>query len=82
MTHAALTVSSVAAVLLLVAALWQHVGSVGAAAMAETANYGNVKTDIGTVAVVMAWTGFTLTTIVSIGLIVQILSIIILDRLT
>jgi hypothetical protein len=81
-SQVALTVSSVAAVLLLVAGLWQHVGSVGAAAMAEMANYGNVETDIGTVAVAMAWAGFTLTTIVSMGLLILILSIRALDRLT
>ena len=81
-SQVALTVSSVATVLLLVAGLWQHVGSVGAAAMAEMANYGNVKTDIGIVAVAMAWAGFTLTTIVSMGLLILILSIRALDRLT
>lgn len=77
----ALTISGVAAILLLVAGLWQHVGSVGAAAMAEMANYGNVKTEIGTGAVTMAWIGFTLATLVSIGLLIMILSIMILDKL-
>ena len=81
-THAALTVSSVTAMLLLVAGLWQHVGSVGAAAMAETANYGNVKTDIGTVAVVMAWIGFMLSTIVSIGMVILVVLLQAIDKLT
>lgn len=81
-SQVALTVSSVAAVLLLIAGLWQHVGSVGAAAMAETANYGNVKTDIGTVAVVMAWIGFMLSTIVSIGMVILVVLLQAIDKLT
>ena len=68
------------ATVLLIAELWQHVGSVGAAAMAEMANYGNVKTDIGTIALVMAWKRFTLTLIVAMGLVIRILSIMILNR--
>lgn len=77
----ALTFSGVAAILLLIAGLWQHVGSVGAGAMAEMTNYGNVKTEIGTGAITMAWVSFTLVTLVSTGLLVMILSIMILDRL-
>jgi hypothetical protein len=78
----ALACSFVAAVLLLVSSLWQHVGSVGAAAMAETAFYGNVHTDIGAQAVSMAWISFTLLTIAMIGLLLMILAIMVLDRLT
>ncbi|KAJ4357035.1 hypothetical protein N0V95_002841 [Ascochyta clinopodiicola] len=46
--------------LTLVAALWQHVGSVGAAAMADSANYGNVKADVGSGATSMVWAAFTI----------------------
>lgn len=77
-----LAFSTVSAVLLLVAGLWQHVGSVGAAAMADMANYGNVRTEIGTGAVTMAWVAFTLTTLAAIGIGVMILAIMALDRLT
>lgn len=80
-SQVALAQAFVAAVLLLIAALWQHVGAVGSATMAETANYGNVKTSIGTGAMAMAWAGFTIEMCVTIGLLVMILSII-LDRLT
>lgn len=55
---------------------------VGASAMAEIANVGNVKTSIGTSATVMAWIAVVLQFIAVIGLTVMILSIIILDRLT
>jgi hypothetical protein len=81
-SQVALACSFVAAVLLLVSSLWQHVGSVGAAAMAETAFCGNVHTDIGAQAVSMAWISFTLLTIAMIGLVVMVLSIIVLERLT
>lgn len=77
-----LTFSAVAAVLLLIAGLWQHVGSVGAAAMANMANYGNVRTEIGSAAVTMAWVAFTLTTLVAIGIALMILAIMALDKLT
>jgi hypothetical protein len=72
----------VAAMLSLISILWQHVGAVGAAAMAESANYGNVKAVIGAGAMAMGWITFTLIMLVFIGLTVMILSIAILDRLT
>lgn len=81
-SNVALAFSSVAATLLLIAGLWQHIGSVGAAAMADMANYGNVRTDIGAAAVSMAWAGFTLTAIAAMGLLTMILSLRALDRLT
>jgi len=81
-SQVALAASFVAAVQLLIASLWQHVGSVGAAAMAESANYGNIRTDIGVSAITMVWVAFTLQITVAIGLLVMVLSIIILDRLT
>lgn len=81
-SQVALSCSFVAGILCLIAALWQHVGSVGAAAMAETANFGNVRTEIGAGAMAMAWIGFVLLAIVAIGLFVMILSIVVLDRLT
>ncbi|KAF1962843.1 hypothetical protein CC80DRAFT_530744 [Byssothecium circinans] len=76
------TSAVVAALLCLVASLWQHVGSVGAATMSETANYGNVKAEIGTSAVVMGWVSFSLMTISAIGVVCIMVSIRVLDRLT
>jgi hypothetical protein len=81
-SQVALAASFVAAMEMLIAGLWQHVGSVGAAAMADSANYGNVRTDIGAGAMTMAWIGFTLQTVAMFGLLVMILSILVLDRLT
>lgn len=81
-SQVALSNAFVAAILLLTASLWQHVAAVGAAAMAEAANYGNIKATIGTGAMAMGWIGFTFEMIATIGLLVMILSIIVLDRLT
>jgi hypothetical protein len=81
-SQVALAASFVAAMQMLIASLWQHVGSVGAAAMAESANYGNVRTDIGVGAMAMAWVGFTVQVVVTIGLLVMIVSIAVLDRMT
>jgi hypothetical protein len=78
----ALTSALVAGVLLLIAGLWQHVGSVGAAAMAGSANHGNVKADIGTNAMVLTWIGVTVEIAVAVGLFVMLISIMALDRLT
>lgn len=81
-SQVALSNAFVAAVLLLTASLWQHVGAVGAATMVETANFGNVKAQIGAGAMAMIWISFTFEIIISIGLVTMILSIIVLDRLT
>lgn len=70
----------VSALLLLIASLWQHIGSVGAAAVAESANYGNVKSAIGAGAMSLAWTAFVLETIVAIGLGIMVQSIFFLDK--
>ena len=81
-SEVALSCAFVGAMLNLVASLWQHVGSVGAAAMAETVHYGNVKSSIGTAAMAMGWVGFLFMALAAIALIIMILSIIVLDRLT
>ncbi|KAF2437383.1 hypothetical protein P171DRAFT_467685 [Karstenula rhodostoma CBS 690.94] len=81
-SYVALACSFVATVLLLISSLWQHIGSVGAAAMAEIAYQGNVHTDIGTQAVSMTWASFMATLIVTLGLHAMIWSLAILDRLT
>lgn len=49
--------------LTMVAALWQHVGSVGAAAMADNANYGNVKAEIGNAATAMVWASYAIVSV-------------------
>lgn len=77
---AATSQAFVSALILLVASLWQHVGAVGAAAMAESANYGNVKSAIGAGATSLAWTAFTLETIAAIALLFMIVDIYVLQN--
>jgi hypothetical protein len=78
----ALAATFVSAVHLLIASLWQHVGSVGAAAMAESANYGNVRTDIGVGAVTMIWVACALQFFATMSLLAVVISIMVLERLT
>lgn len=81
-SQAALACCFVAAVLLLVSSLWQHVGAVGAAAMADAAYFGNVKTAIGSTSMLLSWISFSVATVSTIALLVMIISIVVLDRLT
>jgi hypothetical protein len=78
--HYVTTGTFVCATLLLISSLWQHIGSVGAAAMAKTANSGNVATSIGTNAVILIWGAFFVESVVAIGAFVMLLSIIVLPR--
>ncbi|KAF2278431.1 membrane fusion mating protein FIG1 [Westerdykella ornata] len=81
-SQVALALIFIASIFILVSVLWQHTASVAAAAVAQDLGNGSVKSGIGTSAMVLGWFGFVLFIIVTIGLLVMILSIIVLDRLT
>lgn len=49
--------------------------------MADTANYGNVKAEIGTGAMAIAWTAFAMMALAAWHLLMMILSMMILERL-
>ena len=68
--------------MLLVASLWQHVGCVGAATLADTAYFSKVKTEVGSKATTMIWASFILTLATTFGMKVMIGAIEVLDRLT
>jgi hypothetical protein len=72
----------VASIFVLVSVLWQHTASVSAAQIAQDFGNGSVKSGVGTSAMVLGWFGFALLIIVTIGLLVMILSIHLLDQLT
>lgn len=78
----ALAVIFVASVFVLVSVLWQHTASVAASTIAQDLGNGSVKSGVGTAAMILGWFGFALLIIVTIGLLVMILSISLLDRLT
>jgi hypothetical protein len=78
----ALALIFISSIFVLVSVLWQHTASVAAATIAQDLGNGSVKSGVGTSAMVLGWFGFVLLIIVTIGLLVMILSIIVLDRLT
>lgn len=67
---------------MLVSVLWQHTASVAAATVSQDLGNGSIRSGVGTASMVLGWFGFVLLIIVTIGLLVMILSIIVLDKLT
>lgn len=72
----------IASIFVLVSVLWQHTASVAGAQIAQDLGNGSVRSGVGTSAMVLGWFGFALFILVTIGLLVMILSIHLLDRLT
>jgi hypothetical protein len=64
-----------------VSVLWQHTASVAAAQIARDFGNGSVNSGVGATAMILGWFGFALLVIVTIGLVVMILSIRLLDDL-
>lgn len=77
-----LAIIFVAAIFVLVSVLWQHTASVAAATIVENMGNGSVSTGVGVTAMVLGWFGFTLLIFVTIGLLVMILSMHLVERLT
>lgn len=82
MSQIALALIFIASIFVLVSVLWQHTASVAAATVAQDLGNGSVRAGVGTAAMVLGWFGFVLLIIVTIGLLVMILSIHLLDKLT
>lgn len=81
-SQVALALIFIASIFVLVSVLWQHTASVAASTIAQDLGNGSIKSGVGTAAMVLGWFGFVLLIIVTIGLLVMILSIIVLDKLT
>ena len=62
--------------------MWQHTAAVAASTVAQDLGNGSVKSGVGTAAMVLGWFAFGLLVVVTIGLLVMILSIRLLDQLT
>ncbi|KAL9094823.1 MAG: hypothetical protein Q9165_002772 [Trypethelium subeluteriae] len=77
----ALALIFISSVFVLVSVLWQHTASVAASQVAQDLGNGSVKSGVGTSAMVLGWFGFGLLVVVTIGLLVMILSIRLLDKL-
>ncbi|KAI9800233.1 MAG: hypothetical protein M1825_004217 [Sarcosagium campestre] len=78
----ALAIIFVASIFILVSVLWQHTASVAAATIAQDLGNGSVKSGVGTTAMILGWFSFALLIIVTIGLLVMILSMHLMERLT
>ena len=72
---------SLAAILVLVSALWQHIATATAASMGGSLAYGTVRGGVGTAAMVLGWGGLLLISLGAIGLLFMILSIQVLHDL-
>jgi hypothetical protein len=81
-SQVALATIFVASVFILVSVLWQHTAAVAASTVAQDLGNGSVKSGVGTSAMILGWFGFALFVVVTLGLLVMILSIQLLDRLT
>ncbi|KAL8822933.1 MAG: hypothetical protein Q9191_006344 [Dirinaria sp. TL-2023a] len=81
-SQVALALIFISSVFVLVSVLWQHTASVGASTIAQDLGNGSLKSGVGATAMILGWFGFALLIIVTIGLLVMILSISLLDRLT
>ena len=81
-SQVALAMIFISSVFVLVSVLWQHTASVAAAQIAQDFGNGSVKSGVGTSAMVLGWFGFALLIIVTVGLLIMILSIRLLDKLT
>ena len=81
-SQVALALIFVSSIFVLVSVLWQHTAAVAAAQIAQDFGNGSVKSGVGVSAIVLGWFGFALLIIVTIGLLVMILSIRLLDKLT
>ncbi|EXJ73792.1 uncharacterized protein A1O5_03554 [Cladophialophora psammophila CBS 110553] len=81
-SQVALATIFIASVFVLVSVMWQHTAAVAASTVAQDLGNGSVKSGVGTSAMVLGWFGFGLLVVVTLGLLVMILSIQLLDRLT
>ncbi|KAL8973337.1 MAG: hypothetical protein Q9183_000030 [Haloplaca sp. 2 TL-2023] len=78
----ALALIFIASIFVLVSVLWQHTASVGASTIAQDLGNGSVRSGVGTTAMILGWFGFALFILVTIGLLLMILSISMLNQLT
>ncbi|KIW00861.1 uncharacterized protein PV09_07618 [Verruconis gallopava] len=78
----ALALVFIASIFVLVSVLWQHTASVAASTIAQDFGNGSIKSGVGTSAMILGWFGFSLLIIVTIGLLVMLLSMSVLDKLT
>lgn len=81
-SQVALATIFIASVFILVSVMWQHTAAVAATTVTQDLGNGSVRSGVGTAAMVLGWFGFGLLVVVTLGLLVMILSIQLLNQLT
>jgi hypothetical protein len=76
----ALGALAVASIFMVVSILWQHVSSAAAASMGRSLAYGTVESHVGSAAMALGWSGVSLILLATVGLIVSMLTIRILQN--
>ena len=66
----------------LVSSLWQHTAAVAFTTAAQNMAYGSVKSEVGAVAIGLGWASFVFYIVAFLAVLVEILSIQLLDQLT
>ncbi|KAI9824364.1 MAG: hypothetical protein M1819_000869 [Sarea resinae] len=79
-SQVALALVFISAIFVLVSVLWQHTASVAASTIAQDLGNGSVKSGVGTSAMILGWFSFALLIIVTIGLLVMILSMHLIEK--
>ena len=81
-SQVALALIFVSSIFVLVSVLWQHTASVAASTIAQDLGNGSVRSGVGTTAMILGWFGFALLIVVTIGLLVMILSMQLLQKIS
>jgi len=79
-SYACLACTAITSIFMFVSVFWQHIGSSASTTMIEALSYGAVKGHVGTAAMALGWVGVLLLFIVTIGLLIMILSIRVLQE--
>ncbi|KAG5945170.1 hypothetical protein E4U59_006266 [Claviceps monticola] len=81
LSQVSLAIIFISSIFILVSVLWQHTASVAASIIAQDFGNGSVRSGVGTNAMAMGWFSFALLIIVTIGLLVMILSMRVLEQM-
>lgn len=76
-----LALTLLSALFALLNAMWQHTSTATAATLAETVAQGNVEAHVGRAAAALAWVGFAMLVLASLGFVATIASLAALDEL-
>jgi hypothetical protein len=80
-TRSILGLLVVATMLALVSILWQHIVSSAVVGLSQNLSYGTIRGHVGTVAMVLGWGGVFVDVLLVFVVIVQILSLALLERI-